>query len=74
MACLMANQRPSHNSVIIVDSDGSPEMHVYVGPRSVTISRGISRDEGSTRRAENIITCGGREDLNYSMHNERSLS
>lgn len=50
MACLMANQRPSHNSVIIVDSDGSLEMHVDVGPRPVTISRGILRDEGSTRR------------------------
>lgn len=31
MACLMENQRPSHNSVIIVDSDGSLEMHVDVG-------------------------------------------
>lgn len=71
----MANQRPSHNSVIIVDSDGSLEMHVDVGHGSLRFLAVFCAMKGHLEgRKYNYVYGGGgggREDSNYSMHNQR---
>lgn len=58
----MANQRPSHNSVIIVDSDGSLEMHVDVGHGSLRFLAVFCAMKGHLEgRKYNYVYGGGGE-------------